>query len=69
MESILVPVNLVSLGAAIAARVGALTPDSPSDDVLAIIKLVDTLESTLDRLALEFEPDDAINTVADVAAV
>ena len=63
MESILVPVNLVSLSAAIASRVDALTPTSPPDDVLAIIDLVEKLESTLDRLAMAFNPD-SINTVA-----
>jgi hypothetical protein len=62
MDTISVPVNLVSLSAAISSRVEALTPDSPADDVLSIIRLTETLESVLDRLALEFEP--AINTVA-----
>jgi len=63
MESILVPVNLVSLAAAISSRSDALTPDSPSDDLLAIIRLTERLQGLLDRLAIEFEPA-AINTVA-----
>jgi hypothetical protein len=62
-ETISVPVNLVSLSAAIVARVDALTPNSHPDDVLAIIALSETLEETLDRLAREFNPD-SINTVA-----
>jgi hypothetical protein len=66
-ETIRVPVTLMSLAAAIEARVNALTLDSPPDDVLAIIGLLETLEGTLDRLALAVAPL-AINTVADVAA-
>jgi hypothetical protein len=61
METISVPVNLVSLTAAIESRVAALTPDSNPEGILAIIGLVETLENVLDRLAMEFEPD-AINT-------
>jgi hypothetical protein len=67
METIAVPVNLVSLSSAIEARVKALTLDSPSDDIWAIIGLLETLEGTLDRLALAVAPL-AINTVAEVAA-
>jgi hypothetical protein len=62
-ETIAVPVTLTSLSAAISSRVAALTPDSPADDVLSIIRLTETLEGTLDRLAVAFAPD-AINTVA-----
>jgi hypothetical protein len=58
-ETISVPVNLVSLSAAISSRVEALTPDSPADDILSMIRLTETLESVLDRLALEFTPDDS----------
>jgi len=61
-ETIAVPVTLESLSAAICARVD-LTPDSPTDDLLAIIGLAGKLEGTLDRLAIAFAPD-AINTVA-----
>jgi hypothetical protein len=65
METISVPVNLMSLSAAIEARVAALTPSSPPDDILAIIGLVETLESALDRLALAVDaPVTSINTVA-----
>jgi len=67
METISVPVTLMSLSAAIEARVAVLTPASPPDSILVLIGLVETLESALDRLAMEFEPA-AINTVADVAA-
>jgi hypothetical protein len=68
MESISVPVNLVSLSAAISARLAALTPDSNPDDVLAVIALVDKLERTLDRLALAFNPPDAITKISTVVA-
>lgn len=51
-ETISVPLNLVSLSAAIEARVAALTPASPPDGILAIIGLVEVLETALDRLAL-----------------
>jgi hypothetical protein len=68
MDTIAVPVNLTSLSAAISARVDALTPNSPPDDVLAIIGLLETLESTLDRLALEFEPIDSIDSINTYAA-
>jgi len=64
MNTISVPVNLISLGAAVTARVEGLTVDSSPDDILAIIGLVETLESALDRLALAFEPITSINTVA-----
>jgi hypothetical protein len=64
MDTISVPVNLTSLSAAISARVDVLTPNSPPDDVLAIIGLLETLEATLDRLALEFEPVATIDTSA-----
>ena len=63
MDTISVPVNLVSLSAAISSRVEALTPDSPADDVLSIIRLTETLEGVLDRLALEFAPD-SVSTAA-----
>jgi hypothetical protein len=55
METISVPVNLMSLSAAIESRVAALTPDSPPDGILAIIDLVETLEAALDRLALAID--------------
>jgi hypothetical protein len=54
-DTIAVPINLTSLSAAISARVDVLTPDSPPDDVLAIIGLLETLNSALDRLALAFD--------------
>jgi hypothetical protein len=62
-ETISVPVSLVSLSAAIASRADNLTPDSPADDLLAIIRLTERLEGLLDRLAIEFKPD-SITTVA-----
>jgi mRNA degradation ribonuclease J1/J2 len=64
MESISVPVTLVSLAAAIEVRLAALTPDSNVDDVWTIIKLSEKLERTLDRMAREYEPITAISTVA-----
>jgi hypothetical protein len=64
IDTISVPITLVSLSAAISARVATLTPESESDDVAAIIRLVSTLERTLDRLALAFEPVTKISTVA-----
>jgi hypothetical protein len=65
MDTISVPVNLVSLSAAISTRVDALTPDSPPDDVLAIVDLLETLDRALDRLALALDvPVTSINTVA-----
>jgi hypothetical protein len=63
-ETIAVPVNMVSLSAAISSRLAALTPESNPDDVLAVIALVDKLERTLDRLAIAFEPVTKISTVA-----
>jgi hypothetical protein len=66
-ETISVPVTLESLSAAICSRVEVLTPDSSTDDLWAVVGLVRKLETTLDRLAMEFEPD-SINTVADVSA-
>jgi hypothetical protein len=57
MDTISVPVNIVSLSAAISARADALTPDSSPEDVLAIVALLETIEATLDRLAAAFEPD------------
>jgi hypothetical protein len=60
-EQILVPITLVSLGEAIYSRVELLTPDSPTDDLWAIIGLVGKLETALDRLAREYRLD-SINT-------
>jgi hypothetical protein len=56
-ETIAVPITLVSLGAAVESRVAALTPESSPSEILAIIRLVETLSGTLDRLAMEFVPD------------
>jgi hypothetical protein len=64
METISVPVTLMSLTAAIEARVAALTPDSPPDGILAIIGLVETLETALDRLAMAFPDDSSIDVAA-----
>jgi hypothetical protein len=63
MDTIAVPVNLISLSAAISTRADALTHNSPPDDILAIIDLLETLNGTLDRLALAFDVT-SINTVA-----
>jgi len=60
-----VPINLESLSAAIYARVEALTVDSPTDDLWAIIGLVGKLETALDRLARAYRLD-SISTVAAV---
>jgi hypothetical protein len=60
-ETIAVPVTLESLSAAICSRVEVLTPDSPTDDLWAVIGLVRRLETAIDRLAREFNPD-SINT-------
>jgi hypothetical protein len=67
-DLIAVPVNLVSLGAAVTARVDALTVDSDPNEVLAVIALLETLDDALDRLAMEFEPVTALDTYADTVA-
>lgn len=45
-----------NLAAAIVDRVDDLSPDTPVEDIQAIMDLVETLDSALDRLALAVAP-------------
>jgi hypothetical protein len=63
-DTISVPINLTSLSAAITTRVDVLTIDSPPDDILAIIGLLEALDVALDRLALALD----VTTISTVAA-
>ena len=51
METISVPICIGSLAAALSARVGSTVDlESNASDVLALIRLVETLDDVLDRL-------------------
>jgi hypothetical protein len=62
------PSAISSLAAAISRSMDDLSPETPVDDVLAIIRLVDTLESALDRLAMAVAPP-PVTLISTVAAV
>jgi hypothetical protein len=51
-DTISVPINLVSLAAAVEVRAAALTTKSSPDDILAVVGLLETCEAALDRLAM-----------------
>jgi acyl transferase domain-containing protein len=64
--------NITELSAAIVAKSRSVTIDTPPEQIVAIVNLVEDLETLLDRLSAEHQaahPVDTINTgTADVDA-
>jgi hypothetical protein len=61
--------TVANLAAAIIDKVDDLSPETPVEDIRAIMTLVETLESALDKLALAVAPvPTTVNTIADGAA-
>jgi hypothetical protein len=67
--------SLTELRTAIVARSRSVTVDTPPEQIIVIVNLIEDLETLLDRLAAEhqareLEPDliDSINTIADDVA-
>jgi len=60
--------TVTNLAAAVIDRVDDLSPETPVEDIYAIMNLVDTLDAALDRLALAVAPVTSISTVADDVA-
>jgi hypothetical protein len=50
MDTISVPVSITSLSAALTDLVGSVELESNAGDILAMIKLMETLDGVLDRL-------------------
>jgi hypothetical protein len=60
--------SIADLSAAIVSRSSKITLDTPPADILAVVGLVEDLETLLDRLAAEHQAITAIDAVADSAA-